>query len=85
MSTEEQQVLRVEPDVDVAQVLQRAQEETGADSSTSEIATCTTSSDLPSVLRDPMTLRPVSLSAELRFMPVPRSAGAMPNKMPVTR
>ena len=51
--------------------------------STSEIATCTMSSALLSQVRDPTTLRLVSLSAELTLTPVPRSAGAMPKRSPV--
>ena len=85
MSTEEQQVLRVEPDVDVAQVLQRAQEETGADEQHQRDRDLHDEQRLAERASRPDDAAPGFLERELRFMPVPRSAGAMPNKMPVTR
>ena len=51
--------------------------------STSEIATCRTSSALLKTLREPATDRLLSFSDALTFMPVARSAGAMPKTRPV--
>ena len=47
------------------------------------MATCTTSSDFVSSVREPTMARLVSFSASPRSVPVTRRAGAMPNRMPV--
>jgi hypothetical protein len=52
-------------------------------SRTSEIATCSTSSALPSRLREATTLRLLSFKAALTLIRVARSAGMMPKTTPV--
>ena len=52
-------------------------------SRTTEIATCTTSSAFPRMLRVPTMLRPDCFKAAPTSPPVARIAGAMPKRMPV--
>ena len=53
--------------------------------STTASATCTTTSPLLRMVRDPVTLRLLSFMAPARSTPVARRAGRRPKTMPVSR
>ena len=76
--------MRVEADIDLPQVLHGAQKQPGADEQHQRDADLKHQQHLVSSVREPTTLRLVSLSAALTLMPVARSAGAMPNTTAVS-